>query len=293
MLTLHNGDTLEVLRGLESASVDMVFADPPFNVGIKYAGKASNDDRANYPEWCAEWIAECFRVLKDTGTFYLMTITRHLEHLYPSMKAHGVFINQVNWRNVASTNGKRCFWNEYQPILVYGKTAEYKFHYLAQTRKTEWVRFGGYSTGPKGQMLDYWNDIPFVYAGSITHPEAILKTGTNSKAHPAQMPVGLVARAILFSTDEGDTVLDPFNGSGTSGEACMKLNRGYIGIEREKEYCDLSQARWAKAALSPSFFTPSNNRLHMDAGDSPRQPSQSTLEGFTPAEQGTTPAPRQ
>ena len=281
MFTLHNGDTLEVLRGLESASVDMVFADPPFNVGIKYAGKASNDDRANYPEWCAEWIAECFRVLKDTGTFYLMTITRHLEHLYPVMKAHGVFINQVNWRNVASTNSKRCFWNEYQPILVYGKTAEYKFNQYAQTRKIAKanMRWGGYTTEPKGQLLDYWDDIPFVYAGSIAHSEAILKPGTNEKAHPAQMPVGLVARAMLFSTDESDTVLDPFNGSGTTGEACMKLNRGYIGIEREKEYCDLSQARWAKAALSPSLFTPSNTRLQRTGGDSPTLPGLSQPEG--------------
>jgi len=265
MFTLHNGDTLEVLRGLESASVDMVFADPPFNVGIKYAGKASNDDRANYPEWCAEWITECFRVLKDTGTFYLMTITRHLEHLYPSMKAHGVFINQVNWKNTAAVNDKRSYWGAYQPILVYGKSESYKFNLHVQRQKPSWQSFHG-KTGERGQMADWWDDITFVYAGAINHPEAILKTGTNSKAHPAQMPVGLPARAILFSTNEGDTVLDPFNGSGTTGEACMKLNRGYIGIEREKEYCDLSQARWAKAAQSPSFFTPSNNRLHLTGG---------------------------
>ena len=256
MSSLRQGDVLEVLQSLESESVDMVFADPPFNVGIKYAGKASNDDRADYPEWCAAWIAECFRVLKPTGTFYLMTITRHLEHLYPSMKAHGVFINQVNWRNVASTNSKRCFWNEYQPILVYGKTAEYKFNTYAQTRKIAKanMRWGGYTTEPKGQLLDYWDDIPFVYAGSIAHSEAILKPGTNEKAHPAQMPVNLPARAILFSTDEGDVVLDPFSGSGTTWEAAEKLGRVFIGIEREAEYVAMANQRLAKARLSPSFF---------------------------------------
>lgn len=260
MSSLRQGDVLEVLQTLESESVDMVFADPPFNVGIKYAGKASNDDRADYPEWCAAWISECFRVLKPTGTFYLMTITRHLEHLYPSMKAHGVFINQVNWRNVASTNSKRCFWNEYQPILVYGKTAEYKFNTYAQTRKIAKgnMRWGGYSTEPKGQLLDYWDDIPFVYAGSIAHSEAILRPGTNEKAHPAQMPVNLPARAILFSTDEGDLVMDPFSGSGTTWEAAEKLGRRFIGIEREAEYVSMANQRLAKARLSPSFFTPSN-----------------------------------
>jgi 16S rRNA G966 N2-methylase RsmD len=106
------------------------------------------------------------------------------------------------------------------------------------------------------------------------------------------MPVNLAVRCIVFSTDEGDMVLDPFTGSGTTWEACEKLNRSFIGIEREVEYIQMASERIAKARLSLTLFTPSNNRLHMDAGDSPRQPSQSTLEGFTPAEQGTTPAPR-
>ena len=273
MSSLRQGDVLEVLQSLESESVDMVFADPPFNVGIKYAGKASNDDRADYPEWCAAWIAECFRVLKSTGTFYLMTITRHLEHLYPSMKAHGVFINQVNWRNVASTNSKRCFWNEYQPILVYGKTAEYKFNTYAQTRKIAKanMRWGGYTTEPKGQLLDYWDDIPFVYAGSIAHSEAILKPGTNEKAHPAQMPVNLPARAILFSTDEGDVVLDPFSGSGTTWEAAEKLGRVFIGIEREAEYVAMANQRLAKARLSPSFFHAFQQSVQRTGGESGQQ----------------------
>jgi DNA modification methylase len=256
-VSLHLGDCLDYMRTMPAGSVDMVFADPPFNVGVKYAGKAGNDDRADYPEWCSAWIAECFRILKPTGTFYLMTITRHLEHIYPSMKAHGVFINQVNWRNVSSTNSKRCFWNEYQPILVYGKTVEYKFNQYAQTRKISKanMRWGGYTTEPKGQLLDYWNDIPFVYAGSIAHSEAILKPGTNEKAHPAQMPVDLPARAILFSTDEGDIILDPFNGSGSTGIACVNLNRNYIGIDCEPEYIEMTKKRIEQAALQPQLFT--------------------------------------
>lgn len=216
-MPLFHGDVLEVLQTLESESVDMVFADPPFNVGIKYVGKSSNDDRPDYPEWCAAWIAECFRVLKPTGTFYLMTITRHLEHLYP-------------------------------------------FNTYAQTRKIAKgnMRWGGYTTEPKGQLLDYWNDIPFVYAGSIAHSEAILKPGTNEKAHPAQMPVNLPARAILFSTDEDDTVLDPFSGSGTTWEAAEKLGRQFIGIEKEAEYVEMARKRLAKIRLSPTFFMPSS-----------------------------------
>lgn len=263
--TLYHGDCLSILPALAEGSVALAFADPPFNVGIRYG--ENNDRRDDYAEWCAAWIAESFRTLKGTGTIYLMTITRHLENLYPVMKAHGIFINQVNWRNVAAANGKRCFWNEYQPILVYGKTAGYKFYPYAQTRILEKanLRWGGYTTEPRGQLLDYWDDIPFVYAGSVTHPEALLKPGTNSKAHPAQMPVGLAARAILFSTDEGDTVLDPFMGSGTVGVAAMRTGRRFIGIELDPAYFQIAAERIANAAgdLTPTARERASGQLSL------------------------------
>lgn len=102
---------------------------------------------------------------------------------------------------------------------------------------------GGYSTSAKGQFLDYWDDIPFIYAGSVHHKEAILKEGTNSKAHPAQMPVGLPERAIRFSTDEGDMILDPFMGSGTTAIAAIKTGRSFIGFERDPEFFNNAHVR--------------------------------------------------
>lgn len=241
MVKIENKDCLSLLRDLPNDSIDMVFADPPFDVNIKYSGY--KDKRTDYYEWCSEWIAECFRVLKPTGSFYLMTITRHLPFTLAEMSKHGVFINLITWKNVAGTNNKRSFWNHYQPIAFYGKTDQYKFNRYAQTRDSEWERFGGYSTEKKGQLLDYWDDIPFVYVGSIRHKEAIMKKGTNSKAHPCQMPEMLPGRAILFSTDEGDTVLDPFTGSGTTAASCQKLNRHFIGSELSPEYYELATKR--------------------------------------------------
>jgi len=88
----------------------------------------------------------------------------------------------------------------------------------------------------------------------VSHPEAILKPGTNQKVHPTQMPVNLAVRCILFSTDKGDTVLDPFSGSGTTGVACIKLGRHFMGIERESEYVKLTLDRWAKVHLQPTLF---------------------------------------
>ncbi len=166
-------------------------------------------------------------------------------------------INKIEWRNVSAFHSKRGFWSSTQPIIAFGKTNEFKFNTYAQRRKINQLRWGGYTTKPQGQLLDYWDDIPFVYAGSIAHPEAVLKPGTNQKVHPTQMPVNLAARCILFSTDKGDTVLDPFSGSGTTGVACIKLGRRFIGIERETEYVKLALDRWAKVGLQPALFTAS------------------------------------
>jgi len=254
METLYEGDCLEIMQTLQSESVDMIFADPPFNVGKKYGGKSDTDNRSDYYEWCAAWIAEGFRLLKPTGTFYLMTIPRHVFRIGCQMEKHGVFINKVEWRNVSAFHNKRGFWSSTQPIVVFGKTDKYKFNTYAQRRKIQWLRWGGYSTRPQGQLLDYWDDIAFVYAGSVAHPEAILKPGTHMKVHPTQMPVNLAVRCILFSTEKGDTVLDPFSGSGTTGIACIKLGRRFIGIEREIEYITLTLDRWAKARSQPTLF---------------------------------------
>lgn len=234
------------LSNIPDNSVDLVFADPPFNVGKKYGGKASNDRRDDYYEWCAAWIAECFRVLKPTGSMYLMTISRHVFKMGCEMEKHGAFVSKVEWRNVSASQSKRGFWSSTQSVLVFGKTNDYKFNTYAQTRTGIVAWSAKRREKAKGQLLDYWDDIPFVYSGSIRHPEAILEPGTKRKMHPAQMPIALASRCILFSTDEGDVVLDIFNGSGTTGVAAMKSKRKFIGIEKEPKYFEMAKERIEK-----------------------------------------------
>ena len=111
--------------------------------------------------------------------------------------------------------------------------------------------------------------------------------------HSTVKSLPLCRRILSVITDPGQVVLDCCMGSGTSGVAAVELGRHFLGCELKAEYFQIAERYIKQAAQSPSFYTLPNNRLHMDAGDSPRQPSQSTLEGFTPAEQGSTPAPRQ
>ena len=228
------GDCIESIQEIPNESVDMIFADPPFNMKKEY-GILTNDNRDDYFEWCDQWISECFRILKSTGSFYHMNLTRNLDNLMPIMKKYGIFQNLIIWRNVSSWGIKNRFYPKYQPIMFYSKTDNFKFNTYTQ-REQPFKRWGKMTGKMQGQMGDIWLDIPFVWAGSIHHKEAIIKPGTNSKVHPAQMPVGLVKRCIEFSTDKDDLVCDPFLGSGTTLEACRKTDRNCIGFEISDEW---------------------------------------------------------
>lgn len=244
MSLLIHGDAINI--PMKDESVDMIFADPPFNIGLRYIGQT--DKREDYYPWCEKWIDECFRVLKNTGTFYLMTMDRHLEKLFPMIGSRGKFINLIQWRNVSAFHNKRGFWSTFQPIMMYGKSENYKFNTYAQVRKISELNYipnlqNLHTSKPKGQLLDYWGDIPNVYTGAIKHPEAILKPGLNKKLHPCQMPVNLAVRCVVFSTDEGDIVLDPFMGSGSTAVACEKVNRQFIGMDIAIEYIEMTRKR--------------------------------------------------
>jgi len=237
-IMIYQGDCLTIVPKL--AGYDLVFADPPFNVGKDYGGSA--DKRIDYVAWCKAWMHQCWHGLQSTGSFYFMTLTRYLEWQMPYMAAHGVFINLISWRNVSTSYSRRAFWGEYQPIMLYGKTNNYVFNTYVQTNEPT-KRWDGKHTSYRGQLKDRWDDIPFVYAGSIKHKEAILLEGTRRKAHPCQMPEGLAERIILFSSNEGDTILDPFLGSGTTAVVAKRLKRRCIGIELNEHFCELAIQR--------------------------------------------------
>jgi len=231
-------------------SVDLVFADPPFNVGKDYGGGPAQDMKDDYFFWCEKWITEGFRILKDTGSFYLMNICKNIGKLMCIMDKEGVFLNILAWKNVCAWATKRKFYDKFQPILFYGKSENYYFDTYAE-REPPFSRWGKMKGKMQGQMGNIWMDIPFVWAGSTKHPEAIIKPGTNSKIHPCQMPLDIAKRCIVFSTKGKSVVLDPFSGIGTTAVAAKDLKRNYIGIEINPEYCEIAERRLKN--LHPSF----------------------------------------
>lgn len=241
---IYNESCIDTLSKMDNDSIDMIFADPPFNVGKKYKGYKDNNE--DYFAWCEEWIKEGFRVLKPTGTFYLMTLDKNLPETLPIMHRYGVYMNIVKWKNNSAMHNKRQYWPNSQPIIVYAKTEDYVFNTYAETRKHLEMWDKKRDARMKGQLFDYWDDIPYVYSGSIVHKEAILEPGTKKKAHLAQMPEQLPGRAIKFSTNEGDIVYDPFMGSGTTAIASVKLGRKFIGSEISEEYYKLATNRYER-----------------------------------------------
>ena len=236
------GDFLEIAKEIDSDSVDLVFADPPFNISKKYTNFEDNLSRKDYITWTDKWLEECFRILKNTGSIYVMNIQENVWFIQKKLEELGMlFRNIIVWKN-SSMPVKSRFCINYQPIIFFTKSSKYTFNYDAQKHYSDAVLpWGKKNNG--NLMIDYWNDIPFLSGGCIAAKESILIEGTKRKAHVCQLPIALIKRMILFSTNENDIVLDPFAGSFTTAIAALETKRNYICVEKIDEYYDLGKKR--------------------------------------------------
>lgn len=248
---LIKGDCFEILKEIEPKSVDFIFADPPYFLssgGISCSsGKQvsvnkgewdsikSVDEKLNYHR---QWISLCKNVLKDNGTIMISSTFHSVYSIGISLELEGFsIINNIIWRktNPAPNLACRCFTHSTETIiwarkiLSNNKKGKHTFNYREMK----------ISNGGK-QMKDVWNfnDEPIWYESACINKKE--KTEGN---HPTQKPIALLERIITAATNEGDIVLDPFSGSGTTGIASAKLNRKYIGIEIDDEYLFISKNR--------------------------------------------------
>ena len=246
MLNVDNLYCCDVFNGLnqiENESIDLVFADPPFNLGKDYG--EDKDNRNDYIDWCNKWISECCRVLKQTGSIYIMNIQKNIWIFQKILNDNNfIFRNIIIWKN-ASMPVKNRYCINYQPIIFYVKTKEYTFNHKAESHYSKSVL--PWNRQNKGNlMIDQWNDIPFISGGCMASKESILKKDNKSKIHPCQMPMKLAERCIKFSSNKNDIVLDPFIGIGATALACKKLNRHFIGFDTNKEYIKIAKERLMK-----------------------------------------------
>ena len=231
------GDSIKILKKINEKSINLIFADPPYNIGKNFG---NNIDKWNevdeYIEWCKLWIDECFRILKDDGVMYFMTATQYMPFLdvYVSKKYN--VLSRIVWTYDSSgVQSKKIYGSLYEPILMVKKTAKSKYTFNYQDILVE------AKTGAKRKLIDYRKTPPQPYntqkvPGNVWDFSRVRYKMEEYENHPTQKPEELLKRIILASSNENDIILDPFSGSFTTSSVAVKLNRKAIGIDLNPDF---------------------------------------------------------
>jgi site-specific DNA-methyltransferase (adenine-specific) len=234
------GDCLEVLKKIPDNSVDTTFADPPFNLNKKYNSYSDHRSLDTYLLWCKQWLTEMVRITKPTGSIFVHNIPKWLTYYASFLNEIADFKHWISWDAMSTPLGKTLMPTHYG-ILFYAKDRKLnKFyevrHPHKRCRKCNVLLkdYGGKKDGlhPFGPLIsDVWTDLHRI------------KHAKNRDEHPCQLPETILERLILMTTDEGDIILDPFNGTGTTVIAAKRLGRKYIGIELDKQYVTIAEEK--------------------------------------------------
>lgn len=241
---IYQGDCIEILKALPEKCVDLVFADPPYNLQLQNALIRPNltevdavddewdqfEDFRAYDGFTRQWLSACQRVLKDTGTLWVIGSYHNIYRVGTILQDLGFWVlNDVVWvktNPMPNFRGVRLT-NAHETLLWCKKSKDqkrYTFNYHAMKTMND-----------DKQMRSDW-EIPL-----CTGSERLMVDG--KKLHPTQKPEALLYRVILSSSNPGDIVLDPFFGTGTTGAVAKKLGRHFVGIERDTNYIEGAQAR--------------------------------------------------
>ncbi|MEM6938918.1 MAG: site-specific DNA-methyltransferase [Pseudomonadota bacterium] len=245
--TILAGDCIEVMAALPAASVDLIFADPPYNLQLKGDLRRPDNSRVDavddawdqfasfraYDDFTRAWLSAARRLLRPNGAIWVIGSYHNIFRVGTALQDAGYWIlNDVIWRKsnpMPNFRGKR-FTNAHETMIWAGRdeNARYTFNYEALKALNEGL-----------QMRSDW-----VLPICTGHER--LKDEYGEKAHPTQKPEALLHRILVGSTNPGDLVLDPFFGTGTTGAVAKMLGRGFVGIEREASYREVAARRLAE-----------------------------------------------
>ena len=250
--TIRQGDCLALFKGIPDDSVDITFADPPFNLGKKYTSYEDSVEFEEYLHWCEMWISEMVRVTKPTGSIFVHNIPRWLTYYSGFLNKVADFKHWISWDAPTAPMGKSLQPAHYG-MLYYAKDAKQNKYYEIRyphkrCRKCGYLLkdYGGKkaSLHPFGPLVsDVWTDIHRI------------KHNKYRDEHPCQLPIHLLERIILMSTDEGDIVLDPFVGTGTTAIAAKKLGRKYICFDIDEMYTEITEKKLSQEEGSSRIGT--------------------------------------
>jgi site-specific DNA-methyltransferase (adenine-specific) len=233
------GDAVDIMKKLPNDSIDMVFADPPFNLKKSYEQYEDDKETQDYLTWCNHWLYQMVRITKPTGSIFVHNIPKWLTYYAAYLNDIAYFKHWIAWDAMGAPLGKTILPNHYG-ILWYVKSKDFKFYDIRSPHRTcreckALIKdYGGkkHLAHPFGTLVsDVWTDIY-----RIRHTK-------RRDEHPCQLPIHLLERLILMTTDAGDIVLDPFIGTGTTAIAAKRLARKYIGIDIDDKYVKMTKEK--------------------------------------------------
>ncbi len=272
-----NGDSLKVLKGIEDGKFDLIITSPPYNVGKSYETKTSIE---KYLETQEEIINELVRTLSDKGNL-CWQVGNYVDkgevfpldiYYYQIFKKHGLKLrNRIIWHFGHGLHASNRFSGRYETILWFSKTDEYIFNLdnvRVPAKYPGKLHFKGEKKGlPSGNPLgknpsDIWEIVAKDWETAMWNIPNVKSNHPEKTKHPCQFPIELVERCVLALTDEKSWVLDPYAGVGSTVIASIKNNRNVIGIEKEKEYCDIAKQRIIDFNGGKLKIRPINKPIH-------------------------------
>lgn len=240
---IHSDVILALKNGIPDNSIDLIFADPPYNIGKNFAGCMDKWETDNaYLDWCYTWLDMCISKLKPNGSLYVMTSTQFMPYFDIYLREKLSILSRLVWYYDSSgVQAKNYFGSMYEPILHCVKDKNnYTFNSTDILVEAK--------TGAKRKLIDYRKNPPQPYntekvPGNVWEFARVRYRMDEYENHPTQKPIALLERIIKASSKEGDVVLDPFSGTFTTSFVAKELNRRSIGIELQEEYVKIGLRR--------------------------------------------------
>ena len=221
------GDAIEEMKKIKSQSIDLIVADPPYNLNKDYGNNKDKLEFEDYLDFSRKWLNESKRILKKTGTIYVFMGTRYISYIYMILEQElGFKFNSwITWHYTQGIGKTKGFSPRHDDILMFTKSKKYKFN-LDNVRVPQ-------------KYYRAVNNMRGANPGNVWEFSHMHYCNKNREKHPTQKPEGIYERMILASSDENDLILDPFAGSGTALRVCQNINRACIGIEINPNYVEM------------------------------------------------------
>lgn len=240
---IYFSDCLEALTYIDDKSIDLIFADPPYNIGKKFSKfKDSWNSEKEYIDWCYKWLDLCIKKLKDNGSLYVMNSTQFMPYIDIWLRERMSILSRIVWHYDSSgVQAKNYYGSLYEPILFAVKNPK------SYTFNSSDIEIEA-KTGAKRKLIDYRKAIPTPYKttkipGNTWYIPRVRYRMEEYENHPSQKPEELLERIIKASSNIGDIILDPFGGTFSTSAVAQRLGRKSITIEFQEEYLKIGLRR--------------------------------------------------